>query len=287
MKLCAHRMGNRTTPPVARASARFDLSIWRTVSGEMDGAMPNSTTFPPKRRSVSARVVQAGYCMPTAITVGFLLPTELPSLSRSRLFPQGMLQSLFNKALANPAHRSSGHLQGGRNRPIRGPSSAFNRTRALVTMRTEALPPRNRATLTREPQLLVRRRTYPRHFPCLDFLTSALLRIQTLPVILSYPKHIRSSGLTTSFHMDTRMDFAARRRLWYAGRCTDARKCKGPCPGFHSRCSHRSSSMGRMLILGRPGEAARNVIERIHVAHCGFVSVRRVDDGRHGRLVHL
>ena len=135
-----------TTPPVARASARFFEHPWRTVSGEMDGAKPNSTTFPAKRRSVQRPRPSGGVLHATAISMGFLaVPLSYPSLSRSRLFPRACSSPSSTRRLRilpTVAVATSGRAAA--IAPSEFPSLPSRcRTRALVTMGNgSALPPR-------------------------------------------------------------------------------------------------------------------------------------------------
>ena len=71
-KLCAHRW-NAPLLPLPGLQLVF-LSIWRTVSGEMDGAKPNSTTFLAKRRSVQRPRPSGGVLHATAITWASCFP---------------------------------------------------------------------------------------------------------------------------------------------------------------------------------------------------------------------
>ena len=84
-KLCAHRW-NAPLLPLPGLQLVF-LSIWRTVSGEMDGAKPNSTTFPAKRRSVQRPRPSGGVLHATAITWASCFPLSFrrcPGLGCSR-----------------------------------------------------------------------------------------------------------------------------------------------------------------------------------------------------------
>ena len=69
------------------------LSIWRTVSGEMDGAKSWL-----RGAASSARVLQAGYCNRDHMT-------ELPSMSLSRLFPRSLAGKPLAWSRATPTRR--------------------------------------------------------------------------------------------------------------------------------------------------------------------------------------